>query len=296
MYNMYANLHFHSTHSDGQFTPEELVKIAKEEGYKALALTDHDTATGNAEMAKLCEREGLEYIVGAEFYAEGLGFHFHIVGLDFDMEHPKMKEHLDYTSKMCIYRTKGLFEMGLARGTLKDITWEEVVENWPGVRFLCVDHVFLTMKKKGVITDAEYKTFHRNNFSQLIPFENIYKYRSIEQVIDIINSAGGIAILAHPCWKSPNQFSVVPDLVKMGLKGIETWHRDHTDEEAAEAERLAKEYNLYESGGTDHGGLMGGQYKFYANLPVEENPFYVPSLKFGVSEENFRKIKNRVLG
>ena len=52
----------------------------------------------------------------------------------------------------------------------------------------------------------------------------------------------------------------------------------------------------YESGGTDHGGLMGGQYKFYAGKPQNENPFYIPSLKYGVSEENFRKIKNRVLG
>ena len=296
MYHMYANLHFHSTHSDGQFTPEELVQIAKKEGYKALALTDHDAATGNAEMAAICKREGLEYILGAEFYAVGFGFNFHIVGLDFDPEHPKMKEHLDYAGNMCVYRTKSLFDMAIARGSLKGITWDEVVEANPGVKFLCVDHVFHLMRKKGLLTNADYKAFHRANFSSLIPFENIYKYRSAEQVISTINEAGGIAILAHPCWKKPNQFSVVQHLVELGLKGIETWHRDHTDEEAAEAERLAKKYNLYESGGTDHAGLMGGQYQFYPDIPENENPFYVPSLKFGVSEENFRKIKNRVLG
>ena len=76
--------------------------------------------------------------------------------------------------------------------------------------------------------------------------------------------------------------------------GIETWHPDHTDEEAEAAEELAKKYNLYISGGTDHSGLMGGQYQYYEGK--DENPYYIPSGKYGVTEENFRKLKERVLG
>lgn len=289
---MYGNLHFHSTHSDGVDTPYDLVKIAKEEGYKALALTDHDTATGNHELIEACEEQGLEYIVGAELTGVGFGRQFHIVALDFDLEHPKMREHLDYMAKKCVYRTKGMFDNGVHRGTIKGITWEEIVADNKGITQLCVDHVFSTMKKKGVITDGEYNDFHRNNFSYLIPFENIYHDRNVEEVIAIINEAGGIAILAHPGYEG--HFGHVPELVKFGLKGIETWHADHTDEAVAEAERLAKKYCLYESGGTDHSGLMGGQYKYYADKA--ENPYYIPSLKYGVSEENFWKIKQRVLG
>lgn len=291
MYNMYANLHFHSTHSDGVDTPSDLVKIAKEEGYKALALTDHDTATGNTELIEACKQNGLDYIVGAELTGVGFGKQFHIVALDFDPDYPKMKEHLDYMAKKCIYRTKGMFDRGVERGTIKNINWEEIVDDNKGITQLCVDHVFATMKKKGVICDSEYKEFHRNNFSYRIPFENIYHDKSVEEVISIINGAGGIAILAHP---GEGQTCFVPELVKYGLKGIETWHADHSDEEVAEAERMAKKYNLYESGGTDHNGIMGGQYKYYAGK--EENPFYRPSLKYGVSEENFTRIKNRVLG
>ena len=52
---MYANLHTHSTHSDGKFTPTQLVEIAKQEGYNAIALTDHDTVTGYPELQKACE-------------------------------------------------------------------------------------------------------------------------------------------------------------------------------------------------------------------------------------------------
>ena len=63
----YANLHLHSTHSDGVYTPAELVRIAKDEGYRALALTDHDTTSGNADMRLECEKAGLDFIFGCEF-------------------------------------------------------------------------------------------------------------------------------------------------------------------------------------------------------------------------------------
>ena len=291
MKEMYANLHFHSNHSDGPDSPETLVAIAKEEGYKALALTDHDTATGNIELIEACKKSGLDYIIGAELTGIEFGKQFHIVALDFDTENEKMKEHLEYMSKKCIYRTKGLFDRGVERGTLTGITWEEILDDNKGITQLCVDHVFATMKKKGVITDAEYKTFHKNNFSYTIPFENIYHDRSVKEVISVINDAGGIAVLAHPGEK---QMCYVPELVKWGLSGIETWHADHSDEEAVKAEKLAAELGLYESGGTDHSGLMGGQYKYYEG--TAENPYYIPSMKYGVSKENFIKIKERKLG
>ena len=56
----YANMHLHSTHSDGVYSPTELVKIAKDEGYHALALTDHDTGSGYNELRDACEKEGME--------------------------------------------------------------------------------------------------------------------------------------------------------------------------------------------------------------------------------------------
>ena len=79
----YANLHLHSTHSDGVYSPTELVKIAKEEGYKALAITDHDVASAYDELKSACEREGMECIFGVEFTVSE-PFPFHIVGFDFD--------------------------------------------------------------------------------------------------------------------------------------------------------------------------------------------------------------------
>ena len=64
---MYANLHNHSTHSDGVYTVDEITDIAINEGYLAMALTDHDTVTGNAEMARVDASKGIETLFGCEF-------------------------------------------------------------------------------------------------------------------------------------------------------------------------------------------------------------------------------------
>ena len=64
---MYANLHNHSVHSDGVYTADEITDIALKEGYAAMALTDHDTVTGNKEMAEVCKRKGMGTEFGCEF-------------------------------------------------------------------------------------------------------------------------------------------------------------------------------------------------------------------------------------
>ena len=67
---LYANLHLHSTHSDGVYTPAELARLAFEEGYKAAALTDHDAVSGNFEFMAACKELGMESLFGIEFSAK----------------------------------------------------------------------------------------------------------------------------------------------------------------------------------------------------------------------------------
>jgi hypothetical protein len=82
----FGNLHFHTEHSDNMRSVETVVRRAKEEGYKGLAITDHDTITGWGEFRELCGQEGLEYILGAEFYGTAFGVSFHFTSYDFDPE------------------------------------------------------------------------------------------------------------------------------------------------------------------------------------------------------------------
>ncbi len=285
---LYANLHSHSTHSDGVYTPAELVRIAKEEGYGAVAVTDHDTITGFPELRDECEKLGMEYIFGAEFSTQE---NFHIVGFDFDPEEPNMKRYLWEMSERETNETKTLVERGLSEGLISGITWEEVVEYNKGITWLCNDHVFAAMKAKGVITDAEYPNFFDTVFGDRrgeVPL--LYPWRPVKDTIKLIKNAGGIAIVAHPA----NQLHRIKELMEYGLDGLEVWHHALSEEKRREAFHIAMENNLYISGGSDHEGILGGQYERY-ECPPEETPFYAPEKSLGTAKIFFDEIKNRKL-
>src|SRR5437879_55639 len=82
---MFADLHLHTNFSDGTYTPEELASHGKRHGLAAMALTDHDTLEGCERMAAACEREGIEFISGAELTAEVNGHELHLLAYYVDL-------------------------------------------------------------------------------------------------------------------------------------------------------------------------------------------------------------------
>ena len=288
----FANLNLHSTHSDGVYTPAELVRIAKDEGYRALSLTDHDTTTGNADMRRECEASGLDFIFGCEFSSpwHEKKINFHIVGFDFDPEYPEMKEYLAQRSFCEAEQTRILFERGLAEGLIHGIAWEEVLEYNKGVTWLCNNHVFETMKAKGLATDLDYMNFFHTVYGKRRgEVKPPYKFKPIDEMLRLIRDAGGFAVVAHP----HKQLHAIPELIEMGLSGLEVWHHLLTPEERLEALKIAKEHKLFISGGSDHDGLCGGYYSSFEN--PEESKFYVPECSCGTQEFFFREIKTRAL-
>jgi len=294
----YANLHTHSIHSDGKYTPARLAQMAKEEGYGAVAVTDHDTATAYPEFKAECDRLGLETVFGVEFSAPsafkrpetGSTVDFHIVGFHFDPEYPEMKEYLAGMSLREADQTRILVERGLREGLLKDITWEEVVQFNQGITWLCNEHVFLLMEAKGLAVKADYPRFFDEVFGQRrseVP--PAYDFKPVDEMIRLIRDAGGIAVVAHP----HDQLQYLDALIEMGLEGLEASHFMLTPEERALALKLGMEKNLYISGGTDHEGYLGGSYESYPS--PEESPYYVPYCAIGTTRAFFDEIKNKRL-
>ena len=294
---IYANLHSHSTHSDGAYTPVELVKIAKDEGYGALAITDHDTVTAYPELKAACDKLGMETVFGCEFsaYSKVLGTKFHIVAFGFDPEYPEMKEYLYKCSKTLAHETEILFERGRENGFVsKDITWQDVLDYNKGITWLCNNHVFQTMKHMGLATDADYMDFFKNVFGKhRAEVPKLYEFLSLEEIIPLVKAAGGISIVAHP--QPPyGSLDLIPRLVEeYGIDGIEVWHALLKPEEKVRALELALKYNLYISGGSDHEGLCGGMYKYYADY--KNTPYYIPECSAGTTKEFFLEIVNREL-
>ena len=292
----YANLHTHSTHSVGQFSPSELARVAKEEGYRALSLTDHDTATGFGELKAECDKIGLECIFGTEFTGPSHLLprpgkpdgQFHITAYHYDPEYPAMKEYLRGMSLRETDQTRILFERGVALGKLKGITWDEVLEFNEGITWLCNEHLFRALLAKDLIRNEDYTQYfdelfgvHRGEVPPCYPF------LPAQDLIKLIHDAGGIALVAHP----NRQLHLIDDLIAMGIAGMEVWHPDLPQSEREKAYQIALEKNLYISGGTDHSGLCDNAYERYAG--EENNPHFIPRMSAGTTYDYFVEIRDR---
>jgi len=289
----YANLHLHSTHSDGVYSPAELVRIAKEEGYKALAISDHDTGSAYPELVKACQEEGLECIFAVEFTVLNPK-DYHIVGFNFDPEYPPMKEYLKKMAIRQTDNTKKCFDEAVEKGDITGITWEEVLEFNKGIPWLCNNHIFNAMMDKGLIEESQYMNWFDKNFRyQRGKYPPIYDFLPLEEIVKLIKEAGGFAVVAHPVGGRLND---IDELIAAGVEGLEVWHPSLSEEEKKQAYQIGLEKNLFISGGSDHSGLCGG---YYSSCKTEEEllnfHLYIPPHSVGTSKEYFEEIKNHKL-
>ena len=286
----YANLHTHSTHSDGRYAPDELARLAKEIGYGAIALTDHDTVSGNPIMKRECERLGLEYIFGSEFYArlEETGKIVHLVGYGFDPEYPPIKEHVRMMGEKYSTQTRELLELALSLGEISGISWDEVREYNAGIGWLVFSHVFNAMRAKGLVTDDEREALKEKCFcsERKRALKSKYGYPDVRDIITHVHNAGGIILFAHP----HGLLDYVRILAGEGLDGLEVWHGELDADERREAFTMARDLGLYVSGGDDHSGLLGGQY--YRFPHPEETRYFFPPLSLGTTKYFFEEIRD----
>ena len=278
----YGNLHLHSTFSDAQFTPKQLFMIGKSLGYRALALTDHETDGGVRELMDYArEQGGVDIISGIEFYGKhGDGPALHLTALDYDMDDPGLRAFVKERVETRYEFTKRGFDLGVERGIIQDITWDEVMLFCGENTWVCHDQIFnairllrRAMPERSSIVSGIFK------FPEMLPLKP--KHPTAEQVIKVVRKAGGIIALAHPY----KQTHLVGELVDMGLNGIEVSHPDNRENTSSLAIEAAKTYNLYHCGGTDHTGAMSGCDGKLCTVALQ-----------GVTEEEYMIIKERRRG
>ncbi len=284
---IFANCHFHSTFSDGDYTPEQLVEIAKKAGYGGLILTDHDTLRGCYFLQKAARKAGILSLIGCEFSTRYKGKSFHLVGVDFNPENKALKELIAYGSNKQWKRTELLFQWGQERGTLrKGITWQDVVNANPDHDYLCRNQVIRLMQEKGIYFEEEWEPIDPNfSYKDKEREARVKELTGIpapqlEDAVRIIREAGGVPIVAHPMGMIP----YAEELLAMGVMGFEISHPDCEQEELAFFARFCEQNGLYKSGGTDHSSLLSAADD---GLPIECG---------GIGEEDFMKLYRRELG
>ncbi|MDP2628738.1 MAG: PHP domain-containing protein [Nanoarchaeota archaeon] len=273
------DLHMHSNHSDGDFSPKELVNIVFNKRISAMAITDHDKATANKEAEKYAKEKGIEYIHGIEITItppEGVR-ELHIVGLFIDSEKEEIKTISERHKKYAIDTAKKIIKK-LNELDYK-ISFEELVKETKGEHFGRPFIAKILMKKYPEKFQERSQVFEELLGKQGKAFV-LPKGTELEEAIKIIHNAGGIAIVAHPWYLGENMNKILEEFVSFGGDGIELDYspKDSIPENTKEIlEDFAKKNNLIISGGTDFHKLDEGKEEIGGR---------------GISKEEFLKLKN----
>lgn len=291
----YANLHLHTTYSDGVLTPTKLCEIAKDMGYGAIAKSDHNNICGFEEFKEAATRLDLEYLLA--FEGEGMyqNRNFHLVGYDFDPDDNAINQYLNERNENAYIKTKAKFDIFIDQGVFSGITWQDVLDNSPADAWFCNEHIFATLVKHGIFEQKDYWDF-AVQFKKLKTNISSVKIYEAENVIKMIRNAGGVASMPHP--HGITQY--LPDLVKFGLNCVEYDHPDIDSYDSKQAYDFAKKNNIYLAGGTDHTGRLSNYPELRGNPPNFENSCFLVNLyddvRCGATKEEFDMLKNRVLG
>jgi predicted metal-dependent phosphoesterase TrpH len=239
-----ADLHLHSTASDGVYTPAQVVDLARRCGLAAIALTDHDTFAGLDE-ARLAAGPGVEVISGSEVTCAHQGQELHILCYFAHPDHPSLSRALDEAQRA----RRGRFEEMVRRLRQAGVS---VLEK-EGARPASLGRRYLA----GLLVQQGHASTLREVFSRwlgpggkaFVPREGL----PVGRVLACAREAGGVASWAHPAYDD-RTFATLRELAGLGLSAVEVYHPDLTASRSRHLAEMAGKLGLAVSGGSDcHG-------------------------------------------
>lgn len=239
------DLHTHSAYSDGDLSPADIVRRAREAGVALLAVTDHDSMDGVAEALDAAEREGIAVAPGVEMdnrYDQEL----HILGLCVDPDHAPLRMELARAREQRIERNERILRQLSAAGY-------DVAPFLPPAQGVTTRlHIALALIRAGFANDTTdaFQRFLRRGTPGFVAL----KRPGPAHVIALLRQAGGIPVLAHPCHLRGNVHAIVQELVDLGIGGIEAYYTTSSPGQTALFSSLAAQHGLLVTCGSDFHG------------------------------------------
>ena len=258
-----ADLHMHTTASDGTSTLEERIEQAKEKSLGTIAVTDHDTI--NPDLAgRSHEVDGLEIISGVEIKTEINGDNIEILCYFIDPENSELQELLEEVRSNRRERNKKIAE-NINQKTVADIDLDELREDADG--FVSRPHFAKKLIEQGVVEDMS-EAFGKHLSTKGDCYTSMERVPA-EKVISIAHSAGAICSLAHPGRaKTDDIEEIISELKNTGLDALEVYYpyQENPPERYAgttekEAGKLAEKFDLLKTGGSDCHGPGSGKFR-----------------------------------
>lgn len=251
---MTIDLHIHSVHSDGTYTPYEIASLAKKRGLTAISLTDHDTISGTKEAITAARELEIEALPGIELSVQHNDYNLHIIGYLFDYENQELIKKISVLQEARKERNAGIIKKLNTLGI--DISLPEV-ESISQIGQTGRPHIAQLLCRKGVVRNLN-EAFAKYLAKGQKAYASRFVYSSAE-AISIIKKSGGLAILAHPYQVNPTlkeTENIVKELVSLGLDGLEVYYPTHSAKIRKKLKTLVKKYDLVASGGSDYHGII----------------------------------------
>jgi predicted metal-dependent phosphoesterase TrpH len=243
-----VDLHTHTTASDGQVRPAELVALAAQRGIVVLGVTDHDTTAGLGEAIDAGQQLGVEVVPGIELSTAVEAGEVHVLGYFIDPQSALLRESLRWLKARRLERAREM--VARLRRLGLGITFDDVRALAAGGT-ISRAHLARLLTERGYARSADdaFARFLARGRPAYVPYD---RPTSVEAV-RLVGAAGGAAVLAHP-YSASDLDRLLPVLVAAGLAGIEVWYAEYTAGQRHALGELARAYELIPTGGSDYHG------------------------------------------
>ena len=246
------DLHVHTTASDGQYSPSQIMEKAHTHNIGTIAITDHDTIDGIHEGAATAKEYGITFVPGTELNINFPTGEFHLLGLGFKQISPSLTQLLETLVKNREIRNIQIIEKMRENGV--DITLEEMQTDFPNT-VLGRPHFAAELIKKKVVKTRQ-QAFDRF-LAKGRPWYVQRVGSNLDEAIVAIKESGGVPVIAHPMslylsWgKLPD---ALQDFFDRGVMGLEAFHPGARVTECLRLEELAQKIGYFVTAGSDFHG------------------------------------------
>lgn len=248
------DLHVHSNASDGSFTPSQVADLAIDAGLKAIALTDHDTIDGIAEIIDYTKNRQLEVVPGIELSCYYQNREVHILGFYVDYKNPELNRELKVLKKAREGRNIKMVELMQKDGL--NITMEKLLHGNPD-SVITRAHFARVLVEEGICKDKDtaFRKYIGIGCKYYLPKPQV----TCETAMNILTKYSKASFLAHPLLYHLG-YSQIEELLiylkSLGLKGLEAYHSSNNAYESDRLRQMAASLDLKISGGSDFHGII----------------------------------------
>ncbi len=262
-----ADLHTHSTFSDGVLSPTELIDLAYRLGVRIMALTDHDTIEGLPEaFATTARYPDLTLIPGVEISTDIPGSEVHVLGHFIDWQDQEFQCRLQQMRQSRLGRARKMVDKLVALG--KPVSWDSV-QSLASEGAIGRPHIARALLEAGHVAtvDEAFDLYLNRNGPAYVQRERL----APAKVVEMITAANGLPTLAHP--RELDQLEeLLSQLKTAGLIGMEVYYQDYSPEEIERLRTVADRFALIPLGGSDYHGLGGPQQREPGDIPLPDEP------------------------